>query len=407
MSSGKHVSLILLLFFTCACPKIASIAAPLKSQDCSKSIQSSVLQQFSNAKMRVSSKLLNDYGKLHVGERCYVEAWPKDAKSVSELVHYAYQHNIGIRMIGNGHSGNGSSLPRMFELLIHTDQLNKLTFNKEGEVLVDAGIPMFLVQQYIEKVSDYSLPVTNVGGLAATLGGFISAGGISDTSDQYGGFWNHVLQIKMVTGDGKIVTIQPDHQLFSWLFGSMGQFGVIVEARLKLIPKQGTKGHRYPLNLQYHIDYEHDDYFNQKHQPLYWFNLLVTAAQFAQGMEDLTKLQSRYPGLLLSIPIYDWPINNNKFVPPLIFPQSQDFHAIGIWGRPGERFSQARLLQLENEFEQLVASRHYRTYVQAELLYTPKKYQAYFGSSLYDQYFAIKKQVDPKLLFNRGSVFQY
>lgn len=407
MFLGKYILLGILLAHLCTNPSIV-LAAPqqLTSPACAKSIQPSALQQFANTKMRISSTLLNDYSKLKQGARDYAETWPQDLKAVSELVRFAYQHDICMRMNGNRHSGNGSSLPRTFELVIHTDQLNKLTFNKEGEVVVGAGIPIFLAQKYIEQVSDYSLPVSNVGGLAATVGGFISSGGISDTSDQYGGFWNHVLEITLVTAEGKIVTIKPGDQLFPWMFGSMGQFGVIVEAKLQLIAKSGKEKQRYPLNLQHDITYEHEDFFSQQHQPLYWFNLLVPESQTLQAKDDLTKLQARYPGLLLAIPIYEWPIKKNKFVPPLLFTLAQDFHAIGIWGRPGEKFSVVKLLQLENEFEELVLSRHYRSYIQAELLDTPKKYQRYFGSPLYEQYFAIKKQLDPKLLFNRGSVFE-
>tara|TARA_R110000868_G_scaffold27147_10_gene103616 strand:+ start:2366 stop:3640 length:1275 start_codon:yes stop_codon:yes gene_type:complete len=376
---------------------------------CFKSNNDKFLQQLSSLDIKITAKEVSDYVKINKHSACFLEASPKDTESVSKLVNFAYQHNIPIRTQGNSHSGNGSSLPSDNELLIHTDLLNQISFGASPEITVGTGIPIATIKDYVEDTSDYTLPVINGGGAAPTLGGFISAGGISfslnsEASKIYGGLWNHITQMTIVIGDGKVMTLKQDNELFPWVFGAMGQLGIITQAKLTLIPKNPANT-ALPIIHQANITYEHQDFLDENHRALHWFNLFVTHAQAKQALQDINKLQADHSTLLDYAPAYHWLIHANRFTPPLIFP-SKNFEAVVIWGRQNENFSKKELLQMEKEFAALVKSKNYRRYIQVEAVASPQYYKAYFGEPLYQEYFSIKKKLDPKLLFNSNTVFK-
>lgn len=374
-----------------------------KNLYCLDSINPELQKSLSTHKIKFSSKTLTDYANIKHSDQCYLVASPKNTAEVSALVKFAYQHNIPIRIQGNSHSENTSSLPKYAELLIHTDNLNSVRFTKPGQITAGAGIPIALLNEYIIKSSDYTLPVLNGGGIGPTVGGFFSAGGISHTSEKYGGFWNHVREVTIVTGNGKVHSIKQDDPLFPWLFGSMGQLGVITETKLDLIPTRENPA--WPENKRDHITYKHENYFSHKHHPLYWFNLFVTPEQRDLAREALTEFQSHHPEVLNYIPIYEWSLKNNRFVPPLIFPGVKTFHALGTWGTAGPHFDTKKLAAMEKEFGALVIKNHYHRYIQAELANKPSIYSDYFGPGTYQAFYEIKLKLDPGFLFNQNTVF--
>lgn len=384
----------------------ASSAAQLgqNQKTCIKRIGSSYSKLLSQYGIKSSSEVINDYAKLKLSADCYLEAWPRDSREVTELIRFAYQNNLSIRVRGNAHSVNGSSLPRFSELLIHTDNLNTIKFNKAGEVTVGAGIPMFLADYYINNHSDYSLPVINGGGIGPTLGGYISAGGLS--SSNRSGFWNFVEEVTLVTGNGKILHLKRGDTLFPWLFGSMGQLGVITEARLSLIKSTKKQNPVYPVGLIDHISYQHENYFDKDHLPVYWFNLLIKPSELAKAKQELLALQNKYPDLLKYIPIYQWGIAKADVLPPLVYPKDGDFYSTGIWGIVLPDLDKKMLAKMEKDFNKLVMQHHYHRYIQAELTNQPKDFELYFGPTLYQKFYAIKHDLDPKMLINPGVVFE-
>ena len=71
-----------------------------------------------------------------------------------------------------------------------------------------------------------------------TVGGTLSVGGIGVSSPQYGSQGDSVLELDVVTGDGRLVTCSPasNSDLFNAALGGLGQGGLIVRARVKLVP---------------------------------------------------------------------------------------------------------------------------------------------------------------------------
>ena len=81
-------------------------------------------------------------------------------------------------------------------------------------------------------------PVVNVDPVYLSVGGTISTGGFGGTSWRDGFQTDHVLELQVVTGEGKLVTCSDGHNsdLFNAALGGMGQCGLITKAILELAP---------------------------------------------------------------------------------------------------------------------------------------------------------------------------
>lgn len=358
----------------------------------------------------ISTAIQVDFGRLKKSSSCYLEAWPSNTQEVSQLIKIAYAYNLPIRTQGAAHSENGSSLPRRFELLIHTSQLNRVSFDHLGTITTGTGIPIAFLKLFIKNETNYILPVANGGGIGPTVGGFISASGMNESSEYYGGFWENVNSITLVTGNGKILVLKKDNPIFKYLFGSMGQLGVITEAELHLLPNihkpvlstlESTNQIQFPIS---------DGNFWKKEKiikPVYWLNVLVPPNKLTEAKQDLQTLQNKYPHAMLYMPIYQWNITFINFMPPLLYNENSDFIAMGIWGTQSiYPDSQEQLNKLNTDFTHLIMEKKYKRYIQAEPAGTPDLYKQYFPEETYKQFKHIKTVLDPKFLFNKGSFFK-
>lgn len=351
-----------------------------------------------------------DFGRLQHSSGCYLEAWPASTSQASTLVKIAYANNIPIRVQGASHSENGTSLPHKSELLIHTTKLNTIKFEKFGTVTTGAGIPIALVRDFVTKQSSFFIPLSNDGGVAPTVGGYISAGGIGLTSNLYSGFWEHVVSITLVSGDGKILKIKKHDPVFIYLFGAMGQLGIITETVLNLLPNESLPLN-YPLGKTVTIDYPttNGTYWTKPDadKSIFWFNLFATPQQYSQALSDLNALEKNYPHALNYRPIYIWKIAYISITPPLVYDKQSDFYAIGIWGNKSSfPDSLVQLNNLEKNFDALVFKKNYRRYIQTEISSSPALYQRYYSKTTYAEFYKIKSTLDPKFLFNQRSFFK-
>lgn len=74
--------------------------------------------------------------------------------------------------------------------------------------------------------------------LDLSVGGTIAAGGIGGTSWRHGTLSDNVLALRVVTGDGRVLTCSHDTnaELFDAVRAGLGQVGIITQATLKLMP---------------------------------------------------------------------------------------------------------------------------------------------------------------------------
>lgn len=343
--------------------------------------------------------ILKDYGTLLSGSEQYTAEHPSSSEEISRLIRKANQEKMRIRVRGNGHSMNGSSLPRDGELVIFTDRLRRFVFEEPGTLTVEAGVGMSELRTFLN-ARGYGLPVFPDGTGGPTVGGYIAAGGIGGGSRRYGGFWENVLQITLVTGAGDILKLKQDDALFPWMFGSMGQLGVFVSAKLKILDAETRS---YPSGETGKIP----ELARHEAARLAWFTVFVPKASLEEAKTALKKIKEAHPDAFEYRPDYVYPMTFARFNPKLIFPVDEDFVGVGIWGYP-KSSDPANLMDVEKDVAALVKAHEgtpYRRYIQSELVSPETDYRDYFGASLYDEFLGFKKQLDPALRLNCGTVF--
>ena len=159
---------------------------------------------------------------------------PGSGEDVVRMVRYANQHRLPIVMRGRGHSVNGQSLAGR-GIVIDSRPLREARV--EGRTLdVEAGASL---AQAAAAALDrgLTLPVMSPCTMLS-VGGFLSVGGESLGTRRHGSFADQVASLDVVTGAGQLVTCSAEREpeLFEMTLAGMGQCGLILRARLGLVP---------------------------------------------------------------------------------------------------------------------------------------------------------------------------
>jgi FAD/FMN-containing dehydrogenase len=342
---------------------------------------------------------ISDYGGFAQSSNAYRCAEFNDLESLQATVLDANRSGTPIRIRGNGHSMNGSSLPRAGELLIATGALRHVRFERTGTVTVGAGAAIWDVDRFLRD-RGYRLRVVNDGGKpAATVGGFVCAGGFGRASAVEGGFWETVASVTMVTGDGRIVTSRPGEKLFPWLFGSMGQLGIIYEVMLRIAAVDDAAP-TYPLGECEWIEARPTDW-----EKIAWLTLLAPARHRQPAVRLLAALRSRHAHAWNDRTPYLYELAFRTFNPPLIHPSQESLIAAGIWGTPRSPagFASAAMAVLESDFMAIVHGHpEFRRYVQTEMTFHPRALLLNLGAGIYRRFCRLKHALDPNHLLTRG-----
>ncbi len=347
---------------------------------------------------------LTDYGRVHGsrgGHRIVCVAGIDEAQA---LVAEANRLRSPLRIRGGGHSMNGSSIPRVGEVLVSSSGLRHIRFDRELTVTVGAGAAVWDVDQLLRR-HGFQLLLRNDGGAAAaTVGGFASAGGIGVDTSRHGGYWETVEDVLLVAGSGEVIRCRAGDELFPWIFGSMGQLGLIVEATLRIEPVEDTPPAPYPVGVQGSV--APSDPWWEHHV---WFTLFVPEEATERAQDQLEKLALGHEAVWAPLSDYRYFVRFRTFNPPLLYPRQESFAAVGIWGTARPMLSDvsvAGLRSLSHDFAALVASEPaYRRYVQSELTFAGFDFPAYFGKEVFDGFYTHKVACDPLHLLGRGSVF--
>ncbi|WP_167369234.1 FAD-binding oxidoreductase [Pseudovibrio denitrificans] len=320
-------------------------------------------------------------------------------EALVEAVKKAYEASTPIRIRGNGHSMNGSSLPRSGENLIQTEDFSHFHFGHPNTVTVGAGVAVWDVERFLRRYG-YRLPVLNDGGKpASTIGGYLSAGGLGSASAIHGGFWETVVSVTLVSGEGKVFQCRPEDAIFPWLFGSMGQLGVIYEVTLTILPLDDAT-QSYPAGVAGYIGATQADW-----EKIAWFTLFAPQRLQNEVLDLLADLQQRHKHVWKIRPAYLYNLAFKTFNPPLIHASQETLIAAGIWGTPlrSDKFDAISLAALESDI--IVMSYLHpelRRYLQTELSFNPDALRLNLGQHVYSAFQDLKGRLDPKYLFTPG-----
>lgn len=178
----------------------------------------------------------DDFG--HIVHRAPIAVLvPGSIEDIVKMVKFARAHGIkvaGARGVGESHGTNGQAQVEG-GVVIDMSALNQIHCVDAHSAYVDAGV------RWIELLAQTTplgkSPPTLTDFIGLSIGGTLSVGGIGGQAFRHGLQVDNVLELEVVTGKGKLVTCSPTHNasLFHAARAGLGQFGIIVRARVKLI----------------------------------------------------------------------------------------------------------------------------------------------------------------------------
>jgi FAD/FMN-containing dehydrogenase len=369
---------------------------------------------FSDFRPQIVAEPFSDFSGLHTSADLFCEVAPASIDEVVGVVRLARRYGVPLRTRGRNHNLSGSSLPAGHELSVRTDKLCRLSFEEAGTVTAGSGLVLWIVSALLND-HGLTLPVVNFGYPAATVGGYISAGGYGPGSVEYGGFWENVAEITLVDGEGRVQRLQRSDPSFPWVFGAMGQLGIIVEAKLDVIPSESGVPSSYPKGVtvapeiirRRELSTDTDPRRAVRGKLMYWLTVFVSRSQAPEAEHRMTTLENKYTDTIDFLERHICPINYRWVVAPLVYPHAERFVAVGTWGwydraAPG---AVERVKALDDEFTWLALARKYYRYIQSELPSGPKVYELHWGRRTYAELRELKTRHDPDAILNPGWVF--
>jgi FAD/FMN-containing dehydrogenase len=194
-----------------------------------------------------SSREIAPFGvEKEFGTRINKIDYPKNAEEVQEIVKDAAGKGQQISVIGAGMSQGLQTVPKDHQQrVIHTMHLNHVKVNaEENTVTVGSGASWEQVQLELDKFNKSAIvkQASDIFSIGGSIG--INCHG---WAHEYGAMSSTVRSMKVIDAEGnlrtlmrprsgiKIEDLTDDEKLFKCMFGTLGYFGVIVEAVLDIV----------------------------------------------------------------------------------------------------------------------------------------------------------------------------
>lgn len=320
---------------------------------------------------------------------CRVESWPGDTLTTAKLVKIAYQHHLAIRTDDDTLKFNGDTT----KLIIHQSNLNKIEFNRIGQIRVGAGVAISTLEKVVKLNTGYLLPISMPINTNTTIANLIASGEFGENAHLYGGPWEHIAKITLVTADGKIKQVTKSDALFDWLFGAMNQLGIMTEVDVNLLRSKNAI-FKYPLNKKARL-VDKKTSSRQYNNSNCVLAFLIPSYKFNDAQADIYRINEQYPSAFKNQEMILFKMTYLSRMPPLIYNKKQSFLGIGLRGiqdKTPEKLDE--LIKLSALFNQTAISSKY-------IKYTRDCSTVFSNSSeTKNQFREIKKIVDPISLFN-------
>src|SRR6185503_8310838 len=172
---------------------------------------------------------------------------PRSTEHVSKVLKYCYEGGLKVVPRGAGTSLCGGALPTADSIVIVTSRMNRVIEADfvNRTITVEAGITNLAITDAVSAEGFFYAPAPS-SQLACTVGGNLAMNSGGAHCLKYGVTTNNVLGLKIVLMDGEIVEIggpyldSEGYDFLALIVGSEGQFGIITEATLRIIPKAET-----------------------------------------------------------------------------------------------------------------------------------------------------------------------
>jgi cytokinin dehydrogenase len=162
---------------------------------------------------------------------------PGSVEDIVKMVRFARRHGLKVaaaRVTGDSHSTHGQS---QVEAGVVIDMSALSTIHEFGptSAWVDAGLRWIHLLEATLPLG--RSPPTLTDYIDLSIGGTLSVGGIGGQAFRWGLQVDNVLELDVVTGLGELVRCSPfrNRSLFDAVRAGLGQFGIIVRARVRLV----------------------------------------------------------------------------------------------------------------------------------------------------------------------------
>ncbi len=172
--------------------------------------------------------------------------FPKSTEEISEIIKYAYAHDIPVTARGSGTGLVGASVAVKGGIMLCTAKMNSvIELDRENmTVTVEPGVLLMQLAEFVEEQGLFYPP--DPGEKSATIGGNISTNAGGMRAVRYGVTRDFVRELTVVLANGEILTLggkivknSSGYSLLNLIIGSEGTLGIITKAVLKLLPKPG------------------------------------------------------------------------------------------------------------------------------------------------------------------------
>ena len=168
---------------------------------------------------------------------------PGTIEEVQNVVRICAQHSVPVVTRGAGTGLSGGALPLSNGILLSLTRMNKiLEINENARTArVQPGVTNLSISEAVRHLGLYYAPDPS-SQIACSIGGNVAenSGGVHCL--KYGLTVHNILQLKVVSADGSLLTIgsesqdSPGYDLLALMTGSEGMLGVVVEVLVKLLP---------------------------------------------------------------------------------------------------------------------------------------------------------------------------
>lgn len=172
---------------------------------------------------------------------------PRSTEDVSNILKYCNQTGLKVVPRGAGTSLCGGALPSADSIVIGTSRMNRVIeadfINRT--ITVECGITNLAITDAVSAEGFFYAPDPS-SQLACTVGGNLAMNSGGAHCLKYGVTTNNVLGLKIVLMNGEIVEVggpyldSEGYDFLALIVGSEGQFGIVTEATLKIVPKAET-----------------------------------------------------------------------------------------------------------------------------------------------------------------------
>ncbi|SDC64810.1 FAD-binding protein [Actinokineospora iranica] len=179
-----------------------------------------------------------DYGQIaHRRPRAVLR--PGSVEDIERIVRFAGAHGVAVAMRGQAHSTFGQAQAPA-GVVIDSRTLAEIHELTPRGAVVDAGVTW--LDLFRAATAAGLTPSVATDYLGLSVGGTLSVGGVGGASSRHGFQVDNVLELDVVTGEGKRVRCSPqvNRDLFEVVLGGLGQYAIIVRAIIRLVPAETT-----------------------------------------------------------------------------------------------------------------------------------------------------------------------